>query len=180
MIVNKGMFPGLSALIHSGYPDNFYTCPGKNNADWQGLPSRINDNHNMSRPINAVSEPVNNWKDKTILIAEDEDANFLYLKAALAKTRATVIRAKNGREAIDLVRNLPDIDLVLMDIKMPVMNGIDATKLIRSFNNSLVVIAQTAYAEERDRKVYIDAGCNDLLTKPFTQTRLLKTISRFL
>lgn len=180
MIVTKGVLPGLPALIQSDYLDNFFPYPGSNNAGWQGLTTQNNDNHDLSRPFDFVTEPVNNWKNKIILIAEDEDANFLYLKAALAKTRATVIRAKNGREAIDLVRSHPDIDLVLMDIKMPVMNGIDATKFIRSFNGSLVVIAQTAYAEECDRKVYIDAGCNDLLTKPFTQSRLLKTISRYL
>jgi CheY-like chemotaxis protein len=180
MIVTKGMLPGLPALIHNGYLDGFFPYPGSNTEGWQGLPARNNDNRNLSGPFDVISESVNNWKDKIILIAEDEDANFLYLKAALAKTRATVLRAKNGREAIDLIRNHPEIDLVLMDIKMPVMNGIDATKLIRSFNGSLVVIAQTAYAEERDRKVYIDAGCNDLLTKPYTQSRLLKTISKYL
>jgi CheY-like chemotaxis protein len=112
-------------------------------------------------------------------VAEDEDANFLFLKAALLKTRAVVIRAKHGREAVDMVRHNPDIDLVLMDIKMPVMNGVDATKVIKSFNNKIVVIAQTAYANEDDRNIYLKAGCNDFLSKPITRDKLLSTISQY-
>jgi CheY-like chemotaxis protein len=67
-----------------------------------------------------------------------------------------------------------------MDIKMPVMNGIDATKIIRSFKSSLIIIAQTAYANEGDRDIYLNAGCNDLLAKPFTRDKLLKTISQYM
>jgi two-component system cell cycle response regulator DivK len=66
-----------------------------------------------------------------------------------------------------------------MDIKMPVMNGVDATKVIKSFNNKIVVIAQTAYANEDDRNIYLKAGCNDFLSKPITRDKLLSTISQY-
>ena len=121
-----------------------------------------------------------NWHDKIILIAEDEETNYLFLKAALAKTNAAIIRAKNGQEAVDAVKAHPEIDIVLMDIKMPVMNGVDATKIIKTIDEKKVVIAQTAYITESDRITYMNAGCNDFLAKPITRDRLLRTIALYL
>ncbi|MBN2213666.1 MAG: response regulator [Bacteroidales bacterium] len=175
-----GFLPGLAALIENRAHYGFGLGTEKKHADWLGLIAGTNNNTRISRPFNNNSEVVYNWQDKVILIAEDEDANFLYLKVALSKTKATVIRAKNGREAVDMARTNPDIDLVLMDIKMPVMNGIDATKVIKSFNGSMVVIAQTAYANENDRDIYLNAGCNDFLAKPITRDKLLRIISQYL
>ncbi len=119
-----------------------------------------------------------NWENKTILIAEDEEANFLYLKTALSRTGVKIIRAKNGREAVDRVKENEDIDLVLMDIKMPEMNGVDATKEIKALNRNIKVIAQTAYAMEEDRVLYFDAGCIDYLEKPIKRDLLLTVISK--
>jgi CheY-like chemotaxis protein len=119
-----------------------------------------------------------NWGDKTILIAEDEEANFLYLKTALSRTGVKIIRAKTGKEAVDRVKENEDIDLVLMDIKMPEMNGIDATKEIKALNNNIKVIAQTAYAMEEDRILYFNAGCIDYLEKPIKRDLLLTVISK--
>ena len=121
-----------------------------------------------------------NWEDKIILIAEDEETNYLFLKAALSKTNVAIIHAKNGQEAVDAVKSNPEIDVVLMDIKMPVMNGIDATRIIRTINEKMIVIAQTAYISESDRVTYLNAGCNDFLAKPITRDRLLRTISLYL
>jgi CheY-like chemotaxis protein len=120
------------------------------------------------------------WEDKIILIAEDEETNFLYLKAALSRTGAKILRAKTGKEAVDIVKTTEKIDLILMDIKMPEMNGVDATKEIKAYNKKLKVIAQTAYAMEEDRKLYAQAGCIDYLSKPIHRDLLLTTISKYI
>ena len=112
----------------------------------------------------------------TVLIAEDESNNYLYMKEMLAEFGLNVLRAENGQQAVDLCKSNPSIDLVLMDIKMPVMNGYDATRQIRMIRPSLPVIAQTAYAMTGDRELAIDAGCNDYLTKPINKYSLLKSM----
>ncbi|MFO7658571.1 MAG: response regulator [Bacteroidales bacterium] len=134
----------------------------------------------LSRPEYAGQVVMYDWSDKIFLIAEDEETNYLFLKAALAKTNAAIIWAKNGQEAVDAVKHNPEIDVVLMDIKMPVMNGVDATKIIRELNKNMVVIAQTAYISEKDRLTYLDAGCNDFLAKPITRDRLLRMIAQYI
>jgi signal transduction histidine kinase len=91
-----------------------------------------------------------NWKDKVILIAEDEDVNFKFLEAILQKTQAQILRAKNGQEAIDLCRKINQIDMVLMDIKMPIVNGLDATIEIRRYRSNLPIIAQTDYSSKEE------------------------------
>jgi CheY-like chemotaxis protein len=121
-----------------------------------------------------------NWSDKTILIAEDEETNFLYLKTALIKTNITILRAKNGIEAVDISRTRPDIDVILMDIKMPKMNGIEATQAIKSFRSDVKIIAQTAFAMEEDKSNCIAVGCDDFMAKPIKLDSLIGTISNHL
>ncbi|MBN2609982.1 MAG: response regulator [Bacteroidales bacterium] len=132
------------------------------------------------RPDSAEQPVIYDWSDKIILIAEDEETNYLFLKAALARTNAAIIWAKNGQEAVDAVKHHPEIDVVLMDIKMPVMNGVDATRIIRELDREKIVIAQTAYISEKDRLTYMEAGCNDFLAKPITRDRLLRMISQYI
>jgi CheY-like chemotaxis protein len=120
------------------------------------------------------------WEGKTILIAEDEETNFLYLKAALSRTGVKILRAKTGREAVTVIKTNDQVDLILMDIKMPEMNGIDATVEIKAYNKKMKVIAQTAYAMEDDRELYFQAGCIDYLAKPIHRDLLLATISKYL
>ncbi|MBP1668347.1 MAG: hypothetical protein H6Q21_713 [Bacteroidetes bacterium] len=120
------------------------------------------------------------WEGKTILIAEDEETNFLYLKAALSRTGVKILRAKNGMEAVSMIKTADPVDLILMDIKMPVMNGIDAILEIRAHNKKMKIIAQTAYATEEDRKSYFQAGCVDYLAKPIHRELLLNTISKYI
>jgi CheY-like chemotaxis protein len=120
------------------------------------------------------------WEGKTILIAEDEETNFLYLKAALSRTGVKILRAKTGREAVSVIKTTDQVDLILMDIKMPEMNGIDATMEIRAYNKKIKIIAQTAYAMEDDRELYFQAGCIDYLAKPIHRDLLLATISKYL
>ncbi len=117
---------------------------------------------------------------KTILVAEDEDMNVAYLQEVFADTKANILWARNGQEAVDTARENKNIDLILMDIKMPVMNGYDATKAIREFNKDVVIIAQTAYALTGEKEKTIAVGCNYYITKPIEVTLLMNTINGFL
>ena len=125
-------------------------------------------------------EDFHDWSDKTVLIAEDEEVNFIYLQTALSKTKVNILRAKNGEEAVELARVNPNIDLVLMDIKMPKMDGIEATRSIKSFRNDLIIIAQTAFAMEEDRQNCYSVGVDGFLAKPVRYKLLFDTMSRYL
>jgi two-component system, cell cycle response regulator DivK len=120
------------------------------------------------------------WSDKTILIAEDEDVNYIYLKTALSKTNATIIRANNGEEAVEMTKINPAINLILMDIKMPKMNGIEATKAIKSFRSEVIIIAQTAFAMDEDRQNCYSVGVNDFLSKPVRYKLLFDILAKHL
>jgi len=109
----------------------------------------------------------------TILIAEDDEISYLYLKEIAAEANMKAIRALNGNETIELCRKHPEIRLVLMDIKMPEMNGYDATKVIKKFRPNLPIIAQTAYALTRDKERALEAGCDGYLSKPIKKSELL-------
>jgi PAS domain S-box-containing protein len=121
-----------------------------------------------------------NWKGKTILIAEDEEVNFNLLETIIGPTHANILRAKNGIEAINICSTTPKIDLVLMDIKMPDMNGFDATKRIKSSRKDLIIIAQTAYAMSVDEDNCLRAGCDDYISKPLSIDDLLNKINKYL
>jgi signal transduction histidine kinase/CheY-like chemotaxis protein len=121
-----------------------------------------------------------NWKDRVILIAEDEDVNFRFLEAVLQKTQAQILRAKTGREAVELCKNISKVDLVLMDIKMPDMNGFDATKEIKKSRPLLPVIAQTAFAAQDELLKCEQSGCDDIITKPIDIKLLLRKINDLL
>ena len=120
------------------------------------------------------------WSDIRILVAEDEQNNFMFIKEALKNTGAKIIWAENGELAVEEVRKNPKIDLVLMDIKMPKLNGYDATRQIKEMRNDLPVIAQTAYAMSDEKDLSLQAGCDEYLTKPIRPKKLLKKINKFL
>jgi len=119
------------------------------------------------------------WSDKLILVAEDVDSNYFLIQTILKKTGANLQWAKNGQEAYEMCRKNYDIDLVLMDIQMPVMNGYDATREIKKIRPSLPVIAQTAYAMSGEKEKSIDSGCDDYIPKPLKKKELLLRINRF-
>lgn len=121
-----------------------------------------------------------NWTGKIIMVVEDEISNFELVKATLDKTNANIVHAQNGLKAIDLFENSHHFDLILMDIRMPEMNGYDATRKIRESDGDIPIISLTAYAMSEDRQKSIDAGCNAYLSKPIMPGELLETISRFL
>lgn len=117
----------------------------------------------------------------TILIAEDEGINFLYLQKLLttAVKSCNILRAKNGQEAVEICSNDKTIDLILMDIKMPVMNGFEATKKIKAFNPEVPVVAQTAYSSDEDKNKAKTAGCNDFISKPINVDALYAVVDKF-
>jgi len=114
-------------------------------------------------------------KNLKILIAEDDESSEMFLSTALTKFDKELLIARTGVEAVEICRNNPDIDLVMMDMRMPDMDGYEATRQIREFNKDVVIIAQTAYGLLGDRQKAIEAGCTDYISKPINIT-LLKAI----
>jgi CheY-like chemotaxis protein/two-component sensor histidine kinase len=115
---------------------------------------------------------------KLILVAEDIESNFKLIRYFLGGSNAEVIHASNGKEAVDKFFSVSDIDLILMDIKMPVMDGYSAVQLIRERNTQIPIIAQTAYADDRYKA--IECGCSGFISKPFDKKGLLKVLSEFI
>lgn len=115
-----------------------------------------------------------------VLVAEDEESNYQYINALLGHYDCEIVHAKNGKEALDLYIEQPDIDFILMDIKMPEMNGLDATKEIRKYDEKIPIVAQTAYAMEEDKHMAMDAGCDYYLPKPISPQRLTEIIATIL
>lgn len=117
---------------------------------------------------------------KTVLVAEDEDINFIYIDELLKKHGVNIIHARNGKEAVDLYVANKQIDLVLMDIKMPIMDGYEATRIIKEKKTNVPIIAQTAYALAGEKDKIIEAGCDDYLSKPIKPVSLFKLLTQYL
>jgi len=118
-------------------------------------------------------------KNLTILIVEDDEISEMLIQKAVQMYYNKVISVRTGFEAIETCRSNPDIDLVLMDIQIPDINGYEATKLIRRFNKDVVIIAQTAYSSADDYTMAINSGCNEYITKPINLPALKKLIEKF-
>ena len=118
--------------------------------------------------------------NKTLLIAEDVESNFILLKEFLASRRVNLIRAKNGKEAIEICKSGERIDLVLMDIKMPVINGLEATGVITGLLPDVPVIAHTAYSGEIDKKNLLSRGFIDYISKPYKKADLIELVNKYL
>ncbi len=127
--------------------------------------------------INDTEE--NHIHDLKILIAEDNKLSQMLISIAVEMYGKEIIKVNNGIKAVTACRNHPDIDLVLMDIDMPELNGYEATKQIRLFNKDIIIIAQTANALTGEREKVVEAGCNDYISKPFNQTLLRLLIQKY-
>jgi PAS domain S-box-containing protein len=121
-----------------------------------------------------------NWNEKTILIVEDEVNNHAYIEELLATTNVKILHAWDGHQAVEHVKKHSDISLVLMDIKMPIMDGYKATQLIKQIRPTLPVIAQTAYSISGDRKKILKAGCDNYIRKPIKKTIFMKMLNNYL
>ena len=120
------------------------------------------------------------WEDKTILIAEDDNNNFFFLRSTLKSTGAKIIRAQDGKQAVGAVKKNKEINVVLMDIQMPGMNGYEATQNIKLIRPDLPVISQTAYAMAGEREKSFKSGCDDYISKPIDIDLLFSKLSRYL
>ena len=117
---------------------------------------------------------------KTILIVEDLDYNYELIVAALKKTKVKLLRANDGHEAIEIYKKNKDVDLILMDIRLPVMNGYEATREIKKINDTVPIIAQTAYTMFEEREKSLMVGCNDYITKPISKKFLIEVKNELL
>jgi CheY-like chemotaxis protein len=115
-----------------------------------------------------------------VLIAEDEETSDFLITHALQKFSREILHTKTGIQAVDICRNNPDINLIMMDIKMPDMDGYEATRQIRQFNEKVIIIAQTAFALVGDREKALDSGCNDYISKPINKEKLLEIVFKSL
>jgi len=126
-----------------------------------------------------VGSPVN-WTSKKCLLVDDNKDVLLYLNRILLDTGVGILTARSGPEALDIIRRIPDIDVILLDMQMPGMNGIEATREIRKIRKNLPIIAQTAFIFEDDRDIIIEAGCDACLIKPIRKEHLLSAMASFI
>ena len=126
------------------------------------------------------SVPVNDFSGKTILVAEDDMMNFLLVKEFLLETNANVQHAEDGQKAVELCEELNNVDLVIMDIKMPVLDGVEALKRIKKINHEIPIIAFTAHAYEKDKQKLLDKGFDEYISKPVKQEELLNLMGNLI
>ena len=129
----------------------------------------VNHNEILGDPIEGLN----------ILIAEDDEQSAVLLKITIKALTNNISIVTNGLDAVEICRNHPEMDLILMDMKMPGMDGYEATRQIRKFNQNIIIIAQTAFALSGDREESIDAGCNDYIAKPIKKEQLIEIIQKY-
>ena len=126
-------------------------------------------------------EPIVSFDMAKILVAEDEEINYQYIKRVFNGVGIkNVVRARNGMEAVELIDENQDVNLIMMDLKMPIMNGFEATKIIKSKMPAIPIIAQTALAIHGDKKKAIDAGCDGYVTKPIDYDELISIVEKYI
>jgi CheY-like chemotaxis protein len=119
-------------------------------------------------------------EQKVILIAEDDEDNYFFLQVSLRGENCQIIRARNGKEAVQIIEEGKKVDLILMDLKMPDLDGFEATRKIKSLYPDLPIVAVTAYAMTGDEIKTMEAGCDGYVAKPFTREQILEAISQYL
>lgn len=144
----------------------------------------VNLNHKIINNVNdhrndGVKDNIPNFSHKKILVVEDDDDSFLVTKLLLDKTKADFDRADNGKTAVDTVKN-EHYDLIIMDLKMPEMDGFEATKLIKESKPEQLIIGLTAYSFMEDKNRALQVGCSDVLSKPVNKFMLYKTLEKYL
>jgi len=150
---------------------------GKGSSFFFSIPLISSDERTPETETNEIHYKLPDEKT-TILIAEDDDLSFSFVEQILTSRNMKVIRTTNGNDTVKTFKENPDISLILMDIQLPGMDGIQATKQIRKFDKEIPIIAQTAYAMEGDKDTFLNAGCSDYISKPMNIQNLLKVIAK--
>ena len=172
--ISKGLVELLGGSIYVESQENFGSTFSFN------IPLNPIEKENHIFKAIKNSDMETNSSNPVVLIAEDNEYNYLLLHSYLTRNNFTTLRAKNGKEAVETCQTNMSVKLVLMDIKMPIMDGIQATEKIKSFRPELPIIAQTAYAMSDDREKLLAAGCDDYIAKPIDREELFTIIYKFL
>jgi serine phosphatase RsbU (regulator of sigma subunit) len=152
--------------------------------DWRGNKAQLDDVlvigiRFASRSVAKPSANAYDWHDKTILIAEDTDVNYFLLTAVLKETKARLTRVKDGKEALDYIKN-NEVDLILMDINMPNMNGYEATREIKAIRSHIPIVVQTAVHFSEEMEEAMKAGADDYISKPIDLKTFMRKMEKFL
>lgn len=154
---------------------------GKGSTFFFTIPYRPNtDKKDEKRQTALDKELANGFKVLTVLIVENDENSGLLIRNFFEKIASNILRAQDGVEAVELCKQYPNIDLILMDIRMPKMNGYEATRTIRQFNSEVAIIAQTAFTLTEDKEKALEAGCNGYITKPIVKEELFTLIKKLI
>ncbi len=154
--------------------------PGKGTTFFFTIPHDNPETLNFTTKAVNTQSTMSKASGRTILVAEDDRINFLLIREILSKTGIVILWAANGEEAVEICRKNNEIDILLLDIKMPIMDGYEALKIIKTFRPTLPVVAITAYAQETDKEKAIAEGCVAHITKPIDRTQLFGVLQKYL
>jgi len=160
----------IAVESHEGVGSEFYFT----------LPFQVLDSPDIPEETENIKIAEPDWSGKSILIVEDTSSNYHLLESYLKPTKINVFWAKSGKEAIDLFIHVNKVDLILMDIQLPGINGYEATKLIKAHNRNVPVIAQTAYAISGEKEYSLNEGCDDYMPKPVKKEHLINMLKKYL
>lgn len=176
---------GLGLAISKGYADNMggritlVSAEGKGSTFSYSQPYQYADIDGLTMVEDTAQDEIK-LAGAVVLVAEDEQNNFIYILELLEAEGCIVHHAANGAEAVRIIEEFPEVDIVLMDINMPVMNGYEATSRIQSLRPSLPIIAQTALLSETEMKQFISAGFKTIISKPISKERLIAAIKQYI
>jgi PAS domain S-box-containing protein len=164
----------ISVTSEVGVGSQFYfTIP-------RSLPTTHSTNFDVLEESHIAPITLNEKKSITILIAEDDDSSLKYISLVLKKQGYETIGVNSGAEAVETIRQRSDIDIVLLDIQMPIMDGYEAAKLIRTINDKITIIAQTAFAQESDKSQFLQQYFDDYITKPIRPSDLQLLLEKYI
>ncbi len=178
---------GLGLSICKGFVDLLggkiwvESSPNKGAKFYFTIPDVNLSDRTVDQPVSQkLTAGERNWEDKTILIVEDDHINYQLLEVVLKRTRVNLLHAVTGMEAVRLCREQPKIDLVLMDVQLPEMNGFEAIKLIKEYQPQIPIIVQTANSMNDEQTRADEAGCQGFMTKPISLNKFMSEVDRFL